>query len=206
MNYKSRIRKSNNEGYTLIETMIAVALFAVIVTMGMSALLNADSLYNKSKNMRSIMDSLSYTMDDMSRNLRTGYNYYCIVAVNGVPANPGYSPTNGATCAGIEFTPSTPSGSGPWAYEVATTDSVHYYIQKAIYNTVSSSWGAWVQMTPTEVSINSAVNAFSVFGALPPPDTAQPFVNIRLTGKITYKTVITSFSLQTSVSQRQVDI
>ena len=44
----------------------------------MGALLNANLLYNKSKDMRSILDSLSFTMDDMSRNLRTGLNYYCI--------------------------------------------------------------------------------------------------------------------------------
>jgi len=201
MNYELRIRKQNNAGYTLIETMIAVALFTIIVVMGMSALLNANLLYNKSKNMRSIMDSLSYTMDDMSRNLRTGYGYYCITGSG--PVAPPYTPTNGATCSGIEFTPS--GGGSPWAYEVATTDGVNYFIQKAVYN--GTTW-PWVQMTPTEVSISSSVNAFSVFGAplASSGDTLQPFVNIRLSGQIKYQNITSPFSLQTSVSQRQIDI
>ena len=69
-------------GFTLIETMIAVSIFTIIVTIGMSSVLNASLIHNKSQDMRSIIDSLSFTMEDMSRNLRTGYNYHCIDDVN----------------------------------------------------------------------------------------------------------------------------
>src|SRR4026209_1259047 len=65
-------------GYTVIETMIAVSLFIIIVIAGMGALLNANLLHQKSRDMRSIIDNLSFVMEDMSRNIRTGTNYYCI--------------------------------------------------------------------------------------------------------------------------------
>src|SRR3989339_2244393 len=64
-------------GYTIIETMIAISLFLVIIMAGMGALLNANLLHQKSQNMRSIIDNLSFIMEDMSRNLRTGYDYHC---------------------------------------------------------------------------------------------------------------------------------
>jgi type II secretory pathway pseudopilin PulG len=190
----------NKSGYTLVETMIAVSIFIIIVTVGMGALLNADALYNKSKDMRSIMDNLSFTIEDISRNLRTGYNYQCIPSAGSPTAVS--TPTNGLNCMGIEFEPS--GGGNPWAYEVITQGGQNI-IQKAIYN--GSSW-VWVQLTPKEVTINTTGSLFSVFGALPPSanDFHQPFVNIHLVGTITYKAVITSFSLQTSISQREIDI
>ena len=68
--------KNNKQtGYTIIETMISVSLFLIIITIGMGALLNANLLHQKSRDMRSIMDNLSFIMEDMSRNLRTGYDY-----------------------------------------------------------------------------------------------------------------------------------
>src|SRR5665647_2970799 len=70
-----------NQGYTIIETMMAVSLFIIIVMMGMNALLNANVLHKKSQSMRSIMDTLSFIMEDMGRNMRTGINYHC--AING---------------------------------------------------------------------------------------------------------------------------
>jgi Tfp pilus assembly protein PilV len=54
-------------GYTIIETMIAVSLFLIVVTTGIGALLNANLLHQKSASMRSIMDNLSFAMEDMNR-------------------------------------------------------------------------------------------------------------------------------------------
>src|SRR3989338_6447949 len=65
------------KGYTIIETMIAIALFLIVIMAGTGALLNANLLHEKSRDMRSIMDNLSFIMEDMSRNLRTGTNFRC---------------------------------------------------------------------------------------------------------------------------------
>jgi prepilin-type N-terminal cleavage/methylation domain-containing protein len=189
-----------NGGYTLIETMIAVSLFVIVVTAGMGALLNANLLHEKSKNLRSIMDNLNFVMEDMSRNIRTGYNYQCFDA-----SHLSLSPT----------TLSTPlSCASGWAiaFEYANgnpatyTDQWVYYINGGkIYKSVNGAQ-SFVQLTPDEVTIDQAY-AFSVLGAEPPPgDSQQPLVNIRLIGHVTYKNVVSPFSLQTTVSQRQIDI
>jgi len=196
-----RQANASRGGYTIIETIIAVSLFIIIVMTGMGALLNANLLQQKSQNMRSVIDNLSFVMEDMSRNLRTGYNYYCITGSDVVPSV--NRPKSGQSCWGIAFEPAT--GGNQWAYEIVTANSgATYYIRKSTDNGVT-----WVQLTPDEITINTGASGFSVFGAEPPSagDSRQPFVTIKLVGTITFKNnVVTPFSLQTSVSQRQIDI
>ena len=193
---------NNKNGYTLIETMIAVSLFIIIVTIGMGALLNANRLNQKSKAMRSILDNLSFVMEDMSRNLRTGYSYSCVPASLAVPS----SPTSGQSCVGIAFEPSGGSGgSDPWIYEIVntTTPTVTSFIQRSTDN-----GRHWMPLTPSEITF-SAASGFSILGAESKSqngDTQQPFVTIRLVGTITsVGGVSTPFDLQTSLSQRQLD-
>jgi len=184
---KNIIKKES--GYTIIETMIAVSLFIIIVMIGMNALLNANVLHQKSQSMRSIMDSLSFVMEDMGRNMRVGYNYHCIDDGILTSINP-HSCANGG---GISFKSSL---GGQWVYYISGDGKVFKSTDGAV---------SFVQLTPDEVVINS-ISGFSVIGAEPPPDTLQPFVTIRLVGSITVKNVVTPFSLQTSVSQRMIDI
>ncbi|MFH1365867.1 MAG: hypothetical protein ABIG99_00515 [Patescibacteria group bacterium] len=176
----------NKKGYTIIETMIAVSLFVVIVIIGMGALLNANLLHRKSQNMLSIIDNLNFIMEDMSRNLRTGYNYECMVPSNGY-------------CSGVIFESTKGDVSDPsdqWIYAIING--------KAYRSTDGGS--STIQLTPDEIVLDPA-SAFVIVGAEPPPgDSRQPFITIKLVGKITFKNVVTPFSLQTSVSQRQIDI
>lgn len=175
-------------GFTIIEMMIAISLFLVIVMEGMGALLNANLVQQKSQDMRSIMDSLSFIMEDMSRNLRTGSHYSCIN---------GTSSPSGSDCKGISFDASDGSR---WIYTIEYTNGgTPINIKKSVAGATP------VQLTPDEVNIDLA-SGFSVLGAeLPPSDKQQPLVTIKLFGTITSKNVTTPFSLQTSVSQRLLD-
>lgn len=202
---KNIIKKES--GYTMIETMIAVSLFIIIVMMGMGALLNANALHQKSQNMRSIIDNLSFTMEDMSRNLRTGYNYYCLVAGDPINSNT-VSITKSCDTGGGGIVFEQQNGTPPSAPPANsnTTDQWVYYINNGkIFKSTDGLTTTPIQLTPDEVNINSA--SFIVKGAEPSPDTLQPFVTIKLVGTITIpgKNIVTPFSLQTSVSQRQTD-
>jgi len=200
-----KINLKTRSGYTIIETMIAVSVFLVVVTIGMGALLNANLLHQKSGDMRSIMDNLSFIMEDISRNLRTGYNYYCITGSDTL-SNVS-TPKSGQNCWGIAFEPATGASSDPndqWVYYIDNTGKIF----KSIKGPYVSS--AFIQLTPDEVSIDMTASGFSILGAEPPKpptnDQQQPFVTIKLVGTITSKNVVTPFSLQTSVSQRAIDI
>lgn len=193
---KKDIKKQS--GYTIIETMIAISLFIIIVMIGMEALLNANLLHQKSQSMRSITDSLSFVMEDISRNLRTGYNYRCLTGADDF-SNLGVK--SGQNCWGIAFEHQDGNKNDP------NDQWVYYIADGKIFKTIEGPVN-FIQLTPTEVEIDGINSFFSVFGAEPPPgDLLQPFVTIKLSGKITLKNnVITPFSLQTSVSQRTIDI
>ncbi|OGI70024.1 hypothetical protein A2824_03620 [Candidatus Nomurabacteria bacterium RIFCSPHIGHO2_01_FULL_42_16] len=80
-------------GFTLVETMIAVTLFTILMTIGSGAVLNTSSIYRKTANLRAAVDNLSFVMEDMARNLRLGSEYtgsdYIIdfKAVDGTPTS-----------------------------------------------------------------------------------------------------------------------
>ncbi|OGI57149.1 hypothetical protein A3B85_03400 [Candidatus Nomurabacteria bacterium RIFCSPHIGHO2_02_FULL_37_13] len=205
---------NNKNGYTIIETMIAVSLFLVIAITGMGTLLNANVLHNKSQNMRSIMDDLNFIMEDMSRNIRTGYSYRCFASGQSIPTGSN-DPTmdDPRSCAnGWAIAFEYASGNSD---PTVTNDQWVYYIDNTgkIFKSTQGPYIAsnFVQLTPDEVVINTTASGFSVLGAGPSPDQQQSFVSIRLVGTITYKpgtssSVVTPFSLQTSVSQRLIDI
>ncbi len=203
----SKLISKTNRGYTIIETMISVSVFLVVVLAGTSTLLQANVLHQKSQDMRSIMDSLSFMIEEMSRDLRTGTNYRCITSANGGFAQPGIATAlSGASCSAIAFEYTFGDdtvATDQWIYKIeAPNPGANYNISKSVDGGTS-----WVQLNPTEVVLNGAISPFSVLGApIPPGDTQQPLVMIRLVGSITYKGVVSPFSLQTAVSQRLVDL
>lgn len=188
--------KNKKSGYTIIETMIAVSLFLVVVMSGMNTLLSANLASNKTAKMRSIMDNLSFIMEDISRNMRTGYNYHCgdLASIE--------SPQSCATGTIIAFEEATTGVAGntgdQWVYKIES-NNIFKSIEGGAPNT-------FVQLNSSEIILKPG-SGFSVLGAeVPPGNTQQPLVNIRLVGEIIYKDTITPFSLQTSVSQRLIDI
>ncbi len=204
---RQKINKTKT-GFTIIETMISVSLFIVIVMAGMGALLNANLLHNKSQNMRSIMDNLSFIMEDMSKNLRTGYNYKCYTewsqnnAQSPALNDPASCSSGGRAIVFEEAIDGKPAiTSDQWVYKIyLSNDGVNNFnIGKSI-----DGGSTWTQLNPDEIKLNGA-SGFTVFGAEKGPPT-QPFVTIRLIGNITFKGIDTPFSLQTSVSQRVLDV
>lgn len=208
----------SSKGYTIIETMIAISIFLVLMMGGVSTLLNAFAVHGKSQNMRSEIDNLSFIMEDMSRNLRTGSQYYCItgfdtlVNVNTRKSSPYVSPAK-QECWGIAFEP--PLGNpavatDQWVYYVdtnrvlwkATSASVSYMLSSPQSSTPPNNF---IQLTPNNVKVEP--NIFVVFGAeAAPADLQQPLVLIKLKGSVTEKDVVSPFSLETMVSQRLLDI
>lgn len=191
-------------GYTIIETMIAVSLFLVVTMAGMAALLNANLVQKKSQNMRSIMDSLNFIVEDMSRNLRVGYNYHCISSGGMGPIVPVSQPRSCGTGGVIAFENDLGDpnlATDQWMYKIESPDGIKPY---NIYKSIDSG-SNWVQLNPEEVTIDQN-SFFSVSGAEGPPDVRQPFVTIKLKGNITLKNIVTPFSIRTAVSQRVIDI
>ncbi len=189
--------------------MVSVALFVVVITMGMTALLNAHSIDRKNKDMRSIIDSLSFIMEDAARNIRVGTNYRCydIYSPFSYPDSnieiPRSSTPSSPNCLVIAFENANGvvgSGGDQWVYKLEGNN---------IYKSTNGGNNFFSLNNPGEVVINS-FSGFNVLGAEEPPpgecntsnDCQQPLTFIKLSGYINYKNVQTPFNLQTTVSQR----
>ena len=183
--YKKNSQKKN--GFTLIEMLIAISIFLILLVFGMSALMNAFTVNKRSQAMRSIMDNLSFVMDQMSNDLRTGSDYNCGSLNGGSCYN---SPQNS-----IYFK----SSSGlVWAYKIKS-GGIYKNTNADVTNSVYD-----ILLTDSTININSN-NGFEVYGQnIDPPE--QPFVVVRLKGLISYRNTTTSFLLQTSVSQRNISL
>lgn len=213
--------KNSERGYTIIETMIAVSLFVVIVVAGIGALLNANLIHHQSANMRSIMDNLTFIMEDMSRHIRTGYNYRCYYP-------PGNSWNGDQINNPVLNTPRSCAWGGAIVFEEAYGTAAEagepnvgdQWVYKIEAPTVGEDFNIWkstnggvdfVRLNDASVVIDED-SGFSVLGAEPPDagltsgNLQQPMVTIRLKGEIHYKDQVTSFALQTTVTQRLIDV
>lgn len=68
---------NTQRGFTLVEMMVAVALFAVVMTISVGALLALVDANRKAQAVQSVMNNLNIALDGMVRNIRMGINYHC---------------------------------------------------------------------------------------------------------------------------------
>lgn len=190
------LKKQNyNSGFTLVEVMIAITLFTAIMIIGTGAVLQTNAVHKKTQTMRSIMDNLNFIMEDMARNLRLGYSYECNAAVPTSPTVITPTPTdcvNGGSSLAFISADGT-----PFVYAIGSVSGSPVSVFK------SKNGEAVIKLNPDEVVINPR-SGFNVYGT--EIGGNQPRVVIRLSGTITAKNVSTDFDLETTVSQRLLDI
>lgn len=68
---------SKQLGFTLIEMIVALAVFSVIVTISIGALLTLIATNQQLQAEQSVMTNLSFALDSMTREIRTGTRYFC---------------------------------------------------------------------------------------------------------------------------------
>lgn len=214
--FKKQNRQAAESGFTLVELMVSMTIFTVLVTVGIGAVLNATNQHFVTSNVRSIMDSMNYVLEDMARNMRTGTEFRCVISS---PSNdvayPGYivssttsttSDVIPASCAGVS--------SNKIIFKTNSGANITYYIAPSTYsaspNTIlklsgdPSATNTPQVITPPEVVIDFAKSGFTVRGA-EAGDHLQPVVIIRLSGTVMYKNIPSTFSIQTTVASRQLD-
>lgn len=64
-------------GYTLIELIIAIGLFALVMTLASGAYLFMISINRQVQGTATGIDNLSFALEDMTRSIRTGGTYSC---------------------------------------------------------------------------------------------------------------------------------
>ena len=87
-----RLMNSNHfttkqSGFTLIEALVSIALFVIVATMAISALLTVDSANKRAQATRALVADVGYMFEDMVRTAQDGTGYGCGTRCDITPAS-----------------------------------------------------------------------------------------------------------------------
>jgi Tfp pilus assembly protein PilE len=71
-------------GFTLVEIMVATSIFMIIMLVALGALISSSDTAKKSQALRTAMDNVNFAMESMTRSLRMGTDYYCVLSGSSV--------------------------------------------------------------------------------------------------------------------------
>ena len=71
------IRHTSSCGFTLIEMLIALAIFSIIMVISVGSLISLINANHKAQTLKTVVNNLHFALENMSRSIRTGYNYHC---------------------------------------------------------------------------------------------------------------------------------
>jgi len=192
-----QINKKTIKGFTLVEMLVAIAVFMMVVTVAMSALMSIINANRKAKAIQSIVSNVNFVVESISRDIRMGSKYYCgtTQGVSDCSTGSGYPSVNyispdGTMRVYYNFTP--PVG------------SVRGYLRKCTDTLIGTNCSSILSNNPYYSQITSPdVNVLSVEFYVVRNGSVQPKVIIIMEGEAgSVKDVKSKFSLQTTASQR----
>jgi len=195
-----QFQKQKKKGFTLIELMVAMGLFAFVLVAAVTAMMAVLDANQRAQSSVRAMDALSFGIESMTREIRVGSSYNCTADPSKGPG-PVYNTNdcaNGRTLGLI----SSDNEYIVYRYDAGTNE-----LQRCKSDPgVGTCGGPFVPMTGPTVSIDDL--DFHVIGS--PPTTAadeeQPLVVITIRGTAGAEIGdAKTFSLQTSITQRFPD-
>lgn len=215
-----------NTGFTLVETMIATALFLSVAIASIGVLLNVSRSHKTTEIIRQGIDTMYFVMEDMARNIRLSGGVRCNYEYNATdlievprdclnfsnPLAPGGRSIAIEGQEGVQDgTLGLPTGNTDQIVYVFTGDAngVGQILKKGseianvplapIYDP-----SVFRRMTPETINIDLAKSGFTVSGTAV-GSGSQTLVTIRLVGSISWQNVTVPFNIQTSISPRNID-
>lgn len=64
-------------GFTLVEMMVAIAIFSLVMLVAIGAVLAIVGANKKAQSLTSVINNLNFAFEAMTRDLRTGDDYHC---------------------------------------------------------------------------------------------------------------------------------
>ncbi len=175
-----KLAKIRQGGFTLIEMMVAVSIFAIVVTIALGAFLNVSEIQNKAMAVRAVNDNLNFAVETMMREIRTGRNY-------SVSGSSIFNFTSARGCL-VEYTLNT------------TTSQIE---RKETIGAVGCVNTGAMPITSTDVEVDEFEFFLNGEGV---GDGLQPIVSIIVGGTSGIKEKLKSrLNLQVTVSQRDLD-
>ncbi|HEU4677299.1 MAG TPA: type II secretion system protein [Candidatus Paceibacterota bacterium] len=196
----TRITKQQREkGFTLVELMVSLTVFSIVMTISVGTLLVLIDLNSKAQAVYSATTNLSFALDSMTREIRTGYRYYCKESSgNPEEALPDSTVTNDCDA-------------GDFVSFIREEDDVRmgYRLDEATHAIEQKeSSGNWVPITADDVSVDEfSVTVDNSTTYSPGNDEEQPTADIVVKGHVNNGLdTDTDFYIQTHIVQRRLDI
>ncbi len=183
------------KGFTLIEIIVALAVFMILVTLGIGALLRIIDAHAKTQSLQLVMNNLNFTVESMSRHIRFGNNYDCDISDDILDSCIG-----GGEEVGIIFEGES------MVYKLGTLDNEDG--DASASSAIGSIWQkvgseSSRRLTSSEVDIEELKFYVYDTATLADGNDDQPRVTIVIEGRAGLKQAVSSdFVLQTTVNQR----
>ncbi len=202
------------QGFTLVELMVSLTIFSIVMMVSTGTLLVLIDVNAKAQALYSATSNLSFALDSMTREMRTGYHYYCDESDGEStqelpPTIPSGVPTQ--DCTNLNTTRDFVTFSrerdnvrmGYRRNVVMGTDGI---LRGVIEQKLEG--GNWMQITSRDVAIDVfdiVVNHSDTFNEN--NDTEQSTVDIRIVGHVNNGLdVDTDFNIQTRIVERRFDV
>lgn len=189
---KIQINKNTRQGFTLIEIMVSVSIFAIVMTISAGSLFSILDANAKSQAQKSVINNLNLALESMSRSIRVGSTYHC--------GNSG-SLVVPADCAGGDTFFAFESSGGDSG---SGSDQVIFRLSDTSIERSTDGGSSFTAITSPQVVVERL--RFYVTGSSN-SDNLQPKVLITVSGYAGVKERIrTDFDIQNTVTQRLLDV
>ena len=185
-------------GFTLIELMVSLTVFSIVMVVSIGTLLIMIDSNAKAQALYSSSVNLSFALDSMTRELRTGYKYFCSTATSS-PSSP--LPTGRADC----------DSATPGVFIVFTRERdgarMGYQLNGASLEQKIDS-GNWNKITSDDVIISAfemmVTNTATVDGG---GNGEQPIIDLKVKGYVNNGLdEDTDFNIQSHIVERRLDL
>ena len=196
--------KNKKSGLTVLEMMVAIGIFTMIITIGIGSILATNVTRNKTESQRKAIDTLTFVMEDMTRNLRLARGAYRCMD----PRVETLNDEEPADCLGgklgIAYEPY--DGNGPDNPDLSNQEIYWIDPGRGLMKSYDGGQTSVVLVLEEEFKFNIAQSGFNVIGSEPGiSDGRQPRVIIRMAGETVGPGPNTVLNLQSTVSRRLID-
>lgn len=190
------LRSPRSAAFTLIEVLVSVSIFATVMLIATGAVFSIVDANKKTHALKSVMTNLNFALESMTRDIRVGSRYSC--------NNVGDCPAGGT----VFLFKANRDVDGDGSYIAAdSNDEIEYSlvtvsgvkrIQKRVLGTIPST----LYITAKEINITGM--QFYVVGT-GTTDNKQPKIVLTIQGTAGSGRTLSSFNIETTVSQRAID-
>lgn len=174
-------------GYTLIELVVAVGLFALVMTLAAGSYILMLDLNRQAQGVATGINSLSFALETMTRSIRTGTRYNC--------------GDLGGDC---------PNGGNKLSFQDASGADITYArgVQGSDDSTGTIVKNGSIVLTDPSVSVSSLTFYVSGTGSVASRDYEQPYVTIVVSGTVSSgpKNAPQPFTVETGAAMRGIDL